>query len=613
MSRAALAPAADGTAGVAAAPVWRRALLAALPPLLLLGLAVLFFHNAWAAPRSTTVGVRGDADATIWYHAWVRHAVAHRVFPLLSDHLNAPDGINLTWQTAQPLTGWASWPVAAAAGPYAAYDVVATLAVALSAWCAYLVIRRRVPRRIAAFAGALLYGFSPYMAAHSLGHLNLTTAFTPPLLLAVLDEMLVRQRRAAARSGLLLGALVTLQLFVAEELLATEALMGTAAVVVLALLHPQQVRRHAAHAVRALLVAAAVLLVCGGWLLAVQFRGPHRLGGTFQHPGGFSTDLLQFVVPTSVQQLQPQAAERVATHFTGNLSEQTAYLGLPLLLILASTCWRFRHVAWVRVVAWLGAVAAVLSLGPTLHVRGHATHIPLPWVVLEHTPVLANLVPSRLMVYGYLMVALLLALFVDQVLRLRPAGAAMGGALVLAALALLLPRFDFPASAHDDPPFFTADVQRIAPGSSVLVAPFVSGGDEVDPEAWQALGDMRFRMPGGYFLQPDPDDPGSHLLGPVPRPLSATMLSIEQGAPPPPLTGDLRARFDADLQHWQVRWALVGPMPHREAMVAFLTELLGSAPEQDQGVMLWPIGQPVVLRAASAPMSWSYTYTSKRS
>jgi hypothetical protein len=32
---------------------------------------------------------------------------------------------------------------------------------------------------------------------------------------------------------------------------------------------------------------------------------------------------------------------------------------------------------------------------------------------------------------------------------------------------------------------------------------------------------------------------------------------------------------------------IVGPMPNRDAMVQFMTALLGRAPEDDQGVKIW--------------------------
>jgi len=596
-----------------APPPWRRALAGLLPPLLYLGLAVLLFHSTWAAPSSTTVGYRGDSDGTMWFQEWTRYAVGHGVSPFLSDHLNYPDSVNLTWQTAQPLTALAAWPVASLAGPYVAYDVLATLALALSAWLAYLVIRRWVPRRSAAFAGGLLYGFSPYMAAHSLGHLNLATAFVPPLLLACLDEVLVRQRWSIRRAGIVLGVLVLVQVYVTEEMLATEVVMAAVAVVLLALLHGSEVRRRAAYVARALGIAAVIGAVGAAPMLWVQFTGPHKLPSHFQLPGGFSSDLLSFAVPTAIQQVQPHAAAVIADRFNGNIAEQNSYLGIPLLLILAYTIWRFRRIAWVRVVALLGVAAALLSMGPTLHVDGVATHIPLPWVVLEHTPLLGNLLPARVMVYGYLMAGLLLAPFIDHIWRERGGAALVGGALLVLGLIALLPTFDFPASAHSDPRFFTAggDVQRIAEGASVLVAPWVSSGEALDPEMWQVKSGLRFRMPSGYFNQPDPRRPNTHIIGPAPRPLSDAMIAIFEGKGAPAITAVDRHSFAADLHYWRVSTVVVGPMPNHDAMVAFFTDLLGRPPVEDQGVDAW--FQPVEARAASAPTSWSYTYTAKRS
>ena len=52
-----------------------------------------------------------------------------------------------------------------------------------------MLLRRFVSSQLAAGAGALLYGFSPYMTAHSLAHPNLTAAFIPPLVLLLLDNI----------------------------------------------------------------------------------------------------------------------------------------------------------------------------------------------------------------------------------------------------------------------------------------------------------------------------------------------------------------------------------------------------------------------------------------
>jgi hypothetical protein len=578
---------------------------------------VLLFHNTWVDPSRVTVGSHGDPEATVWYWAWMQHAVTHGNNPALSDYLNYPAGINLTWQTSQPLMALLTWPVSAIFGQYVAFDVVATAGLALSAWCAYLAVLRWVPRRSAAFAGGLLYGFSPYMAAHSLGHANLTMAFVPPLLLLLLDEIVVRQRRSWLRMGLLLGALATVQLYITEELLATEAVMALVAVVVLALLHRDRWRAHAPYALRALGVALLVAVpLCAPWL-GVQFLGPHRLAGTFQHPGGFSSDLLNFLLPTQVQQVYPGAAARYAHNFTGNAAEQNGYLGIPLLLILAYTVWRFRALMWVRVAAVLGVVAALLSMGPTLHIGGHLTHVPLPWVVLEHLPVFSNLVPARVMLYAFLMASLLLALFIDHALRARGRALALGSVAVAASVVALLPSLDYPASVHDDPAFFRAggDAQRIPAGSDVLIAPFVGHPAIAAAESWQVIGGMRFRVPSGYFLQPDPQGGSEHLTGPVLRPLSSALVDIATGKGAPVLTDALRAQMRDDLRYWRAQTVVVGPWAHDAEMVQLLTDVLGAPPEQDQGVWVWwnlQPGQPAAAAAAAAPMSSLYTYTSKR-
>ena len=79
---------------------------------------------------------------------------------LVSHHLNYPDGVNLMWNTSLPLPGLLLAPVTATWGPVLSFNLL-VLAYGLSAWCAYLAIRRFVPGHLAAAVGGLVYGFSP--------------------------------------------------------------------------------------------------------------------------------------------------------------------------------------------------------------------------------------------------------------------------------------------------------------------------------------------------------------------------------------------------------------------------------------------------------------------
>src|SRR5215212_1232938 len=105
----------------------------------------------------------------------------------------------------------------------------------------------------------------------------------------------------------------------------------------------------------------------------------------------------------------------------------SAYLGLPMLLVLAALGVRWRSEAVVRIGLALMAVAAVFSLGPTLLVGGRDTGIPLPWAFFENLPLLPSLIPARL--------AQLTALFLQAVWR--EGGWRRAAAVVVAELVLV--------------------------------------------------------------------------------------------------------------------------------------------------------------------------------
>src|SRR5439155_15851733 len=100
------------------------------------------------------------------------------------------------------------------------------------AFVAYVAIRRITGSVPGALVGGAVYGFSPFMLVHGLGHAQLIIALFPPLVLLLLHD-LGTGRRSPRSAGLLLGAAAAAQLLTGEEILAMTAL--TAAVGVLAL------------------------------------------------------------------------------------------------------------------------------------------------------------------------------------------------------------------------------------------------------------------------------------------------------------------------------------------------------------------------------------------
>ncbi len=106
----------------------------------------------------------------------------------------------------------------------------------------------------------------------------------------------------------------------------------------------------------------------------------------------------------------PRLPERPA--YSGSDAETVSYVGLPLALIVARytiTRWRL---TLTRVLFVILAIVVVLMLGSYLHIAGYPT-IPLPWNLLDRG-LLADVIPLRLTIYMFLIIAVILAMWLAQ-------------------------------------------------------------------------------------------------------------------------------------------------------------------------------------------------------
>ena len=550
--------------------------------LVFLGLAMWLFAPAWRSPTTMTLEAgNGDPAIFMWFLRWAPFALEHGHDPLFTHHLNYPDGVNLMWNTSLPLPGLLLAPVTTRWGPVLSFNLLLVLAYGLSAWCAYLAIRRFARGHLAAAVGGLIYGFSPAMRTQS-HHLHMTLAFLVPLMLLALHEILVRQRRSPWLVGIGLGLMAGAQLLIGEELLAMTALLGFAMFLLVLLTNLRRLRERWVYAAKAFSVALVMVSAIVVWPLSVQFGGPQRIHGDIQKTN-YSNDLQSFVLPGWPQALTWEGAGELVSGFAGGNS---AYLGLPLLLVLVVLGVRWRASPVVRIGLALMVVAAVLSLGPTLLVGGEDTGIRLPWALFESLPLLPSLIPARLAQLTGLFAGLLVALFLHAVWR---GGGWRRPAAILVAVAVLLPLWPGSTIASEEvttPAFFTGPAVRTLPRDSVaLVLPWPYRRTSL-AMIWQAEAGLWYRMPGGYFIGPqrDSDQP---RFDAIPSPASITLGRIYAGHPPPRLTGPRRRALAADFVRWRTGSVVVGPMPNQAAMVWFLTDLLGREPEVVDGVYLW--------------------------
>jgi hypothetical protein len=443
----------------------------------LLGAVALTWH-LWADPagRAQVVpghGVSHDIDLFAWFLRYEATAIAHGRLPdLVTTALNAPQGVNLMWNTSFLLPGVVFAPLTLAIGPQATLTVLLTLGFAGSAATMFWVLRRWGASLAAAALGGAVFGFSPALRIAAVGHYHLQFAVLLPLIIDALLR-LVTGRGRPVRTGAWLGLLTAAQLFIAEETVALAAVAGVVIVVVLAASRPRAVPGLVRGAVTGLAAAAGVLLVTAGYPLWVQFHGPLVEQGSPWKPGHFRNRPGDFVNGPSGVLLHSQATVAYLSQHAVRMVEYFAYLGWPMLvvLLLAAVCfWRDLR---VRALAVAFVVLEVLSLGSrAVVVRG--LHIPatlMPWHYLQGLPLLSQSLPNRFSLLADGAAAVILAFSLDLAWGHAAGRPARAADAVAGAAAPDAPGTPAPGVPRADVP--GADV----PGADVPDAPAAAAAD----------------------------------------------------------------------------------------------------------------------------------------
>jgi hypothetical protein len=530
-------------------------------------LAVAVFSSTWIDPAGSWIGSPKDPGLFIWYLGWIPHELAQGHSPLFTDYLSYPTGVNLMWNTSMVFPALVLWPITALFGPVVAYNVLITAGVGLSAWLGFLAARRFIDHQAMSLAAGLVYGFSPALVAQALGHPHVVVSFFPPVALILGDEIFVRRRMRPMAAGALSGLAAGLQLLTGEELLAMTALIAAIGVALLALLHRDEVRPSLPFVLKAAGAALFAFAIVAAYPLAFQFLGPQRVSGNVQQPDVYVSDLLAFVIPSRL------------INFTGNITENGAYIGLPLLGLFAAGLvagWRRPATRWIGLMT---LIVAVLSLGPHLHVNGSVTPIWLPWAAVAQLPLVGSALPARLMAIAFLGIGIVAA--GAFAIARAPVRRFAAGSLLFAGLLAIAPSWPYPSAPATAPAFFRpgGDVERINPGALVLIAPF-SSKQSTDAMYWQAVANYRFKMPEGDAFTPGP------YLGPHPTFLQSALDQLDAGRALT-MTPDVRARALADLKAFGITTIVAGPSPGHAAIVDFLTQIEANPPVADQGVDVW--------------------------
>ena len=394
-----------------------------------------------------------------WFIGWVPHAITHGLNPFFTNAMFVPTGVY--WRKIRQALPRATWRSidggVQSAGhhqrPHGARH--APLATA-----AFVVLRKWKVWLPGAALGGFVYGFSAYMVGQGASHLVFTFVPLPPFIALTIVSILQRMG-SPWRLGLRLGLLVVAQYLICQEVLVDVAILTFAALVCVALRSRRRIQEMGRAMVRPALVALpviAALLAYPVWMLTA---GPqHATTCAYPVENPYTNDLLSFFVPGPLQRVSfgmgsfgnhllvgPNPVN-FCSPVGSNPIEFDGYIGVVVLALAGFLVWRSRRSPRMQLASVLFLVAAVLSLGPYLVIDARSTHLPLPFLLLAHLPLVGVVLPSRFSLEVFMCLAAVIAFGLDDMHRHRPrpqwlTSRVFAGALVAALVVTQLPQWPY--------------------------------------------------------------------------------------------------------------------------------------------------------------------------
>jgi hypothetical protein len=486
-----------------ASPGWQGLLaLAVYLAIWVLGYALpLVLHPGRPALDQSSM----DPNFYTWGLRWWPYAIGHGLNPLHTTQLNAPGGASLAWITTIPPLAVLATPVTLLAGPIVAFNLLVALSVPVSAWAAFVLCRRLTGKFWPALAGGAIYGFSAYQLNHIVaGQLNLTFSLLLPLMGYLV--LLWRDKAIGDRGFVIwLGLAMAVQFY-----LFLETYADMTAIIAASLLVGWLLAGRAGRPAIARLSLLTGIAYVASIILAVPYLGyalTHVPKGFIRSPAGSSVDVASLLIPRPGQTfgISWLAAHTAALSIPG----RDGYIGIPLLILAIVFAIRTWSSKVTRFLTIMLAFTIVVAIGPVLHFDNGRHGLTLPWKHLWYLPVVRSAYPARLMVFAFLALAVIVALWLagrpqaEGSRQSRTAAAGwpwarwLLGLLAIAAVAANTPTLTIQPGAGL-PTFISSGSYRhyLKPGSTIVVVSTVRGNAGM---LWQADTGFYTRIAGGFL------------------------------------------------------------------------------------------------------------------
>jgi hypothetical protein len=425
----------------------------------------------------------------------------------------------------------------------------------------------------------------------------MTAQWLVPVIVWVVVRLVRAAEPSAAPTGrairqlllfsLTLAALVSVQLFIGEEVLFLTAVTLALITLAYAAVRPRFAGRVLPRFAAAMLLAAGLAALVLAYPLWLQFNGPQGVPNGPFSPDYFSADLASWAT------ISPQslAGGPAAARLTTGAAEHNTFLGWPLLLVVAGcVIWLCRR-PLVIACTFAGLVMAALSLGPKIVIDGERTDVTGPYSLLLGLPVVDGALPMRFALAVIPLIAVVLVLAADRALRDRERAVRVAVPLALVAVLLpIAPRQMQTADRHAVPEFFRAGHwQDCVQPAGVLVPVPLPTPQQPGPMRWAAATNAEFALPEGFFIGPYGERRGASM-GTFKQPTSQLLADVADTGEVPEVTDEHRARAREDLAFWKASCVVLADgTPNGEQLRTTVESLLGPG-NRVADVWTWKIG-----------------------
>lgn len=346
-------------------------------------LTLLFTYPMVLNIGSKLIGIGGDGWQMVWNLWWTKKALLDlHANPFYTTYLYHPQGVSLYFHTLNIFNGLLSIPLQGVFGLIFSYNAIVLFSFVFGGYGAYLLTHYLVKNRTAAFISGMVFTFSPYHLAHTLGHLNLIALEWLPFYVL----FLIRTVEEKSYRNALYAAFFLCLTSLCDWHYVMYLFLFTCIAAVYYLLCAESAKA-ARNIVIKLVLVGIIFAILDAPILVPMVKEASRedyIVPSLDDSIVFSADFLSFFVPTNFHPLWGQRAGVWREKFTGGL-ENIVFVGYTVLVLGLLGGWR----EWPKRTFWLCSLLFffVMALGPVLHINGktrftdHQLLIVLPYAL----------------------------------------------------------------------------------------------------------------------------------------------------------------------------------------------------------------------------------------